>query len=100
MRTVLDEGFMIDGEQLKIDVKGMRQNFEQSHGEAFALSLSIAYPTTENVVMLLQIAHQKAFALSLNAAVPTKETIADLVKKAHTEMLSLNNAVEKATPKT
>jgi large subunit ribosomal protein L10 len=100
MRAVLDEGLIIDGEQLKINVKGMRQNFEQSYGEAFALSLSIAYPTTENVVMLLQIAHQKAFALSLNAAVPTKETIADLVKKAHTEMLSLNNAVEKATPKT
>ena len=100
MRAVLDEGLIIDGEQLKINVKEMRQNFEQSYGEAFALSLSIAYPTTENVVMLLQIAHQKAFALSLNAAVPTKETIADLVKKAHTEMLSLNNAVEKATPKT
>jgi hypothetical protein len=35
----------------------------------------------------------------LNAAVPTKETIADLIRKAHTEMLSLNSAVEKTTPK-
>jgi len=99
MRAILDEGLIIDGEQLKIDVKGMYKNVEQSHREAFALSLSIAYPTPENITMLLQTAHQKAFALSLNAAVPTKETIADLVKKAHTEMLSLNNAVEKATPK-
>ena len=100
MRAILDEGLMIGGNQLKIDVEEARKSFEQNHGEAFALSLSIAYPTTENMVMLLQTAHQKAFALSLNAAVPTKETIADLVKKAHTEMLSLNNAVEKATPKT
>jgi large subunit ribosomal protein L10 len=99
MRAILDEGFIIDGEQLKIDIKETRKNFEQSHREAFALSLSIAYPTTENMTTLLQTAHQKAFTLSLNAAVPTKETIADLVKKAHTEMLSLNNAVEKATPK-
>jgi large subunit ribosomal protein L10 len=99
MRAILDEGLIIDGEQLKIDIKETRKNFEQSHKEAFALSLSIAYPTTENMTTLLQTAHQKAFALSLNAAVPTKETIADLVKKAHTEMLSLNNAVEKATPK-
>ena len=99
MRAILDEGLMIGGDQLKIDVEGVRKNFEQSHREAIALSLSIAYPTTENMVMLLQTAHQKAFALSLNAAVPTKETIADLVRKAHTEMLSLNNAVEKATPK-
>ena len=50
-------------------------------------------------VMLLQTAQQKAFALSLNATVPTKETIANLLRKAHAEMLSLNKAVEKATPK-
>jgi large subunit ribosomal protein L10 len=100
MRAILDEGFMIDGEQLKIDIKEARKSFEQSHREAIALSLSIAYPTPENMTMLLQTAHQKAFALSLNAPVPTKETIADLVKKAHTEMLSLNTTLEKATPKT
>jgi large subunit ribosomal protein L10 len=99
MRAILDEGTMIDGKQLKIDVEGTRNSLEQSHGEAFALSLNIAYPTTENTTILLQIAHQKAFTLSLNATVPTKETIADLVRKAHTEMLSLNNAVEKTAPK-
>jgi large subunit ribosomal protein L10 len=100
MKAVFDEGLMISGDQLKLDIEGARKSFEQSHGEAFALSLSIAYPTSENIVMLLQTAQQKAFALSLNAAVPTKETIADLLRKAHAEMLSLNSAVEKATPKT
>jgi large subunit ribosomal protein L10 len=99
MRAVFDEGLVIVGDQLKLDVKGTRKSLEQSHGEAFALSLSIAYPTTENIRVLLQNAHQKAIALSLNSAVPTKETIADLLRKAHTEMLSLNKAIEKATPK-
>jgi large subunit ribosomal protein L10 len=99
MRAVLDEGLIIIGDQLKLNVEGTRKSFEQSHGEAFALSLSIAYPTSENIAVLLQTAHQKAVALSLNAAVPTKETIADLIRKAHTEMLSLNSAVEKTTPK-
>jgi large subunit ribosomal protein L10 len=98
MKAVFDEGLMISGDQLKLDVEGTRNSLEQSHGEAFALSLSIAYPTSENIAVLLQTAHQKAVALSLNAAVPTKETIADLLRKAHTEMLSLNNAAEKATP--
>lgn len=96
MKAVLDEGLIIPGGLLKIDVDATRESLEQSSSEAFALSLSIAYPTTENMTMLLQIAHQKAFALSLNAAIPTKETIADLVRKAHTEMLSLNSAVDKA----
>ena len=100
MTAVYDEGLMIIGDQLKVDVEGTRKSVEQNHANAFALSLSIAYPTSENIIALLQTAHQKAFALSLSAAVPTKDTIADLLRKAHTEMLSLNNAVEKTTPKT
>ena len=99
MTAVYDEGLMITGNQLKLDVDGTRTSVEQNHGAAFALSLSIAYPTSENIQALLQTAHQKAFALSLSAAVPTKENIADLLRKAHTQMLSLSTTVEKATPK-
>jgi large subunit ribosomal protein L10 len=99
MTAVYDEGIMIVGDQLKLDIGGIRKNVEQSHSEAFALSLSIAYPTPDNITALLQTAHQNAFALSLSAAVPTKETIADLLRKAHVEMLSLNSVVEKAVPK-
>ena len=99
MKAVLDEGLVILGEQLKLDVEGTRKSIERSNGEAFALSLSIAYPTPENIVLLLQVAHGKAFALSLNAAVPTKETIADLIRKANMEMLGVNSAAEKAKPK-
>ena len=99
MRAVYDEGLMITGEQLKIDVEGTRRSVEQSHGDAFALSLSIAYPTGDNIKALLQTAHQNAFALSVGAAVPTKETIGDLLRKAHMQMLSLNGAAEKAAPK-
>ncbi len=99
MKAVLDEGLVILGEQLKLDVEGTRKSIERSNGEAFALSLSIAYPTPETIVLLLQVAHGKAFALSLNAAVPTKETIADLIRKANMEMLGVNSAVEKAKPK-
>ena len=99
MRAVLDEGLMIGGDMLKVDVDATRKSIEQSNGEAFALSLSIAYPTKENINALLQTAHQKAFALSLGAAIPTKETIGDLIRKANAEMTSLNKAVEKTTPK-
>jgi large subunit ribosomal protein L10 len=94
MTAVFDEGLIIIGDQLKLDIKGTQNSIEQTHAEAFALSLNIAYPTTENITTLLQTAHQKAIALSLNAAMPTKETITDLLRKAHTEMLSLNNTME------
>src|SRR3972149_4241231 len=99
MRAVFDDGLMISGEQLRLDVDGTKKIVGLSFGEAFALSLSVAFPTPETMVALLQAAHQKAFALSLNAAVPTKETIGDLIRKANAEMTSLNSAIEKATPK-
>lgn len=97
MRAVLDNGLMIPGDALNIDLEETKNNLITSYNEAFALSLEIAYPTSENTVILLQTAHQKAFILSLNAAIPNQTNIADLIKKAHTEMLSLKSLAEKSS---
>ncbi len=94
MHAVLDEGFMIKGEELQLDLGQTRTSLGQSFGEAFALSLAIAFPARENVAALLQLAHQRAFSLALTAAVPTKETIGDLIRKADAQMTSLSNAIE------
>lgn len=99
MRAVLDNGLMIVGDQLKVDIEATRKSVEQSNSEAFALALGIAYPTKETIKPLLQSAHQKAVALAVGAAVPTKETIADLIRKANAEMASLSSAVERTKPK-
>ena len=98
MRAAFDEGLLITQDQLKIDVKGTRKNIEQMYQEAFSLSISIAYPTSENMITLLQMANRNAIALSLNAAIPTEDTIADLIRKANTEMLSLKSTAEKVAP--
>lgn len=97
MRAVLDNGLMIPGDALNIDLEETKNNLITSYNEAFALSLEIAYPTSENTVILLQTAHQKAFILSLNAAIPNQTNIADLIKKAHTEMLSLKSLADKSS---
>jgi large subunit ribosomal protein L10 len=99
MRAIYDEGLMIEGEQLHVDVDGTRKSFEQGNSEAFALSLTIGYPTPENIATLLQTAQQKAIALSIAAAIPTKDTIGDLLRKADAQMTALNTAAEKAAPK-
>lgn len=99
MNAVLDEGLIIGGDLLRVDVETTRQNIEQSHNDAYILSITIAYPTTENISALLQTAHKKAFILALNAAVPAKEIIADLIRKANMQMLNLNSLVNKAKPK-
>ena len=102
MNVVYDEGLIITQDQLRVDVDATKQAVQSCQVDAFALSISIAYPTSENMTALLQTAHREAFALSLNASIPTKETIGDLIRKAHMEMLSLSSRLptkeEKAAP--
>jgi len=99
MHVILDEGSVISAERLKLDLEKTKSSLSQGYGDAFALSLEVAFPTQENVPALLQLAHQEAFALALSGAVPTKDTVAELIRKANAEMTSLSTALEKAQPK-
>jgi large subunit ribosomal protein L10 len=96
MRAVYDEGLMVLEDQLRIDINATRQKLQRNQADAFALALSLAYPTPDTIRSLLQVAHQKAVSLSVSAAVPTKETIGDLIRKANAEMESLNKTIKKA----
>ncbi len=99
MRAVFDNGLIITGDQLKVDVAATRKSVESSNQEAFALALEIGYTTKDTIKPLLQRAHQRAVSLSVGAAIPTKETIAELIRKANSEMTSLSGTVDKAKPK-
>jgi len=99
MRAVYDNGLIIVGEQLKVDVEATRKTVMQENQEAFALAMSIGYTTKETIKPLLQMAHQKAMALAVSAAIPTRETIGDIIRKANMEMTSLRDAVDKVKPK-
>jgi large subunit ribosomal protein L10 len=96
MRAVYDNGMMIKGDQLKVDVAEAKRSVEVSNQEAFALALEIGYASKDTIKPLLQRAHQKAVALSVGSAFPTKETIGDLIRKANAEATSLES---KAKPK-
>lgn len=93
MTYVFEEGLIISQEQLKLDLEKTKEDIGKAYADSLALSLSTAYPTSENITMLLQIAHTEAYSLSMNAAIPTKETIEDLIRKAHAQMLSLSSKV-------
>ena len=89
MKVAYDENLIITEEQLRIDLDEIRRNVENAHVYAFCLSLSVVYPTMENMEVLVQIAHQEAYVLVINAVIPTKDTMKDLIRRAHAEMLSL-----------
>jgi len=96
LRAVYDEGLVITEDQLRLDLEGVRQDIEEAYTRAFNLSLGVAYPLTENIDLLLQMAHQRAYQLALHAGVFTPSTVADLIRKAHTEMLSLSGRLNSA----
>jgi large subunit ribosomal protein L10 len=97
MKVAYDDGLIVSQEHLLMDLNKTRQDLEKANADAFTLSVNAAYPTKENMILLIQITHTEAIALSLNAAIPTKETIADLIRKANMEMASLNSLVKAET---
>ena len=99
MRAVYDNGMMINGDLLKVDVAATKRSVEVSNQEAFALALEVGYASKDTIKPLLQRAHQKAVSLSVGAAIPTKDTIAEIIRKANAEMTSLSSAVDKVKPK-
>ncbi|KPV61855.1 MAG: 50S ribosomal protein L10 [Candidatus Bathyarchaeota archaeon BA1] len=90
MKAVYDEGLIIAGEQLQLDLEGVKKGIGEAQAIAFNLSLNAAYPLPENINTLLQIAHQEAYTMALNASIITHDTIADLIRRAHAQMLSLS----------
>jgi large subunit ribosomal protein L10 len=99
MRAVFDDGMIITGDQLVVDVEATRKSLQANQSESFALALEIGYASKDTIKPLLQRAHQKAVALSVAGAIPTKDTIADIIRKANAEMTSLSTAADKVKPK-
>lgn len=100
MKVAYDDGLIVTQEQLRMNLKQTTENVREAHMSAFALSINIAYPTMNNITLLMQTAHHEAYALSMNAALPTKETIPELIKKAHVEMLNLSSKLQASKKKT
>jgi len=91
LRVVYDDGIIITEDELKVNLDEVKQSLEEAHKEALSLSLNAAYPTPENIMLLITMAHGEAYNLAINAAIPTKETIADLLRRSYMEVLSLSN---------
>jgi len=94
MKAVYDDGLIIIGEQMRQNLEEIRQRVEEAHAFALNLSLNSAFPTPENVTLLLQAGRHEAYALAMNGGVPTSDTIANLMRKAHMEMLSLRSKLK------
>jgi len=102
LKVVYDDGLIITQDKLTVDLEEVRRSIEEAQSYAFNLSVNAAYPTRENMSLLLQVAHRNAYMLSVNACILTRETAAEIIRRAYMEMLSLSSRVatvdKKAAP--
>jgi len=100
LRAMYDDGLVLTGDQLHLDLEATKHDVETAHASAFNLSLNAAFPMTENAKFLIRLAHQNAYNLAINARVANRETVADLIRKANMEMISLSSRLPKMNEKT
>jgi large subunit ribosomal protein L10 len=100
LTLMYDNGLVMTGKQLQLDLEATRHDVEQAHASAFNLSLNASYPVSETVSFLVRLAHQNAYNLAISAAIPNHATMADLVRKANMEMISLSSRIPKMSEKT
>lgn len=100
LKAVYDEGTIIAGELLHLDVTETRKTVMEANRNALYLSINSACTNPENIRLLIQKAHLDAYRLSVNEDVPTKETVADLLIKAHVQTLNLKGQLDLAKKRT
>lgn len=95
IKAVWENGEVIPGEALLLDMDEYRSMLEQAIGGAFKVAVEAAYATPETAPTILAKAAQEAIAVAVEAEWPTEKTIELLIAKASAEAKSLASEVGK-----
>ncbi len=95
IKAVWENGEVIPGVSLILDLDEYRSKLEQAIGGAFKVAIEAAYATPETAPILLAKATQEAIAVAVEAEWPTEKTIELLIAKASAEARSLASQVGK-----
>lgn len=93
-----DDGLVLDESNLNISVQDTLERLRVAIANSLSLSVEIAFPTKENISILLQKAYRNAKSLVISAEIITKDTIADLLAKAKANAFSVLRQVMEKDP--
>lgn len=93
-----DDGSVLSESDLSMDITNTLAQIQTAIANAMKLSLQIAYPTNENIRLLIQKAVMNAKSLVLSAGILTKDTIPETLAKAYANALSVANQILKVNP--
>ncbi|MFP4000401.1 MAG: 50S ribosomal protein L10 [Thermoplasmata archaeon] len=94
LRTVYEDGILYEREDLDIDPEEFLQDIKDSAASSFALSVSISYPTKENITTLVSKSSTDAMSLAYNADIINEETIVPILSQVTNNMMALASELE------
>ncbi|RLG61024.1 50S ribosomal protein L10 [Candidatus Geothermarchaeota archaeon] len=98
LKVVYDNGLIIPGEKLKIDVKEYENLIAEAHSNALKLGTSIAYPESTIIRLSIAKAYNEALVLAAEALIITKETINLIIGKAVAQANALAQILANKVP--
>ena len=93
IEVAYEDGFLIQKDQLQIDVEEIRSQFTEAASQALNLAISIAYPAPATIQMLVQKAFVDSMRIAETASFITPETLPAVLFKANRQMLALASKI-------
>jgi large subunit ribosomal protein L10 len=98
LKAVYENGLIIPGESLILDVSSYRKQLMDAYSSAFQVALKGAYVSTSTIPILLSAALQNAKMVAVEAGYITPETASEIIAKANAQAKSLQKKVDAAKP--
>jgi large subunit ribosomal protein L10 len=93
-----EDGFLIQKDQLQIDIDEVRNQFTEAASQALNLAINIVYPTPETIQILVQKAFMESMRLAETVSFITPETLPTVLIKANRQMVALASKVASVDP--
>ena len=94
LKAVYDDGMVITGEELTLNLDEYKETIGEAHAQALNLAINAAYPMPETIEILLQKAMFEARNLAINANVFLPEVLPEIIQRAYFEALALETKVQ------
>jgi large subunit ribosomal protein L10 len=96
IKAVYENGEVIPGKDLILDMDEYLGRLTQAYGNAFQVAMHSAYATKETTAALIMLAFQNVKKVAVEAQWITPETAAEIIQRANAQAISLAKAVGKA----
>jgi large subunit ribosomal protein L10 len=99
IKAVYEDGTIIPGEELLLDINSYIDQLSQAFDGAFQVAVNAFYPTPSTITTLISLTYQDTRKVAIEAGYLTEDTVKDLIAKAHAQARTLATQVGKAQAK-